>query len=135
MMTNGEFYPDEVSQQREEPAPESTAALDAADEEDEAGEAGEAGEPNEPRDDPATVEPDAEVSQVSEPVAEAVGITSESSPDPGISDAVRQRLESGMLLVALPDSQPTQSEDQSTSAASDKGSGRWSWLRSALGRS
>ena len=112
-----------------EPAPESTAALDATKEE---AEADEASEPNEPRDDPATVEPDAEISQVSEPVAEAVAITSESPPDPGISDAVRQRLEAGMLLVELPDSQPTPSEDQSTS---DKGSGRWSWLRSALGRS
>ena len=110
----------------EEPAPEPFAALDAADE---------ASEPNEPRDDPATVEPDAEVSQVSEPGAEPIEIKPEPPPDPGISDAVRQRLESGMLLVALPDIQSTPSEDQSTSATSDKGSGRWSWLRSALGRS
>ena len=115
-----------------EPAPESIAALDAADEK---SEADDASEPNEPRDDPATVEPDAEVSQVSEPGAEPIEIKPEPPPDPGISDAVRQRLESGMLLVALPDSQPTPSEDQSTSATSDKGSGRWSWLRSALGRS
>ena len=115
-----------------EPAPESIAALDAADEK---GEADEASEPNEPRDDPATVEPDAEVSQVSEPVASPIEIKPEPPPDPGICDAVRQRLESGMLLVALPDIQSTPSEDQSTSATSDKGSGRWSWLRSALGRS
>ena len=62
----------------------------------------------------------------------AVNIKTDLDSNPEISDAIRQRLETGRMRVVLPDRDELPSENSSDSS---KVPDRWSRLRKALGRS
>ena len=77
-------------------------------------------------------EPDSGGELLRSSITQAVNIETDLDSNPEISDAIRQRLETGRMRVVLPDRDELPSENSSDSSQVPD---RWSRLRKALGRS